>query len=220
MLNFDFSFFSPANWPLFYNFLFKGFVFSVTLTIIATIGGILLGTVIALMRLSSITALRWIATIYVDLLRSVPLMMVLLWFFLGMRTFGAETSAIITFVVFEAAYFSEIVRAGIKSVPQGQAFAGEALGMTHAQTMRLIILPQAYRNMIPIFLTQIIILFQDTSLVYIIGAHDLLGGFRSLGSVQSKVVETYIMAASIYFIICFTLSKIARAYQKRIAIIR
>lgn len=219
-MQFDFSFFSPTNWELISNFVFKGFVFSVTLTIVATLGGIFFGTLLALMRLSNAKALKLIATIYVDVVRSVPLMMVLLWFFLAMKSFGAERSAVVTFIAFEAAYFSEIVRAGIQSVSQGQTFAGLALGMSYGQNMRLIVLPQAFRNMIPVFLTQVIILFQDTSLVYIIGAYDLLKGFTALGSVTNRSIETYVMAATVYFAICFTLSRIVRAYQKRIAIIR
>lgn len=219
--------FIGENWDLIVSFVGRGFVYSVLLTVIATIGGILLGTIIALMRLSGNKILHWIAVIYVDGLRSIPLMMVLLWFFILIpvllkRQIGADTSAIITFIAFEAAYFSEIVRAGIASVPRGQTQAGLALGMSYGQNMQLIVLPQAFRNMIPVFLTQVIVLFQDTSLVYVIGAYDLLKGFQLLGNPQNTggAVESYILAALVYFIICFTLSRLVRMYQKRIAIIR
>jgi glutamate/aspartate transport system permease protein len=150
------------------------------------LGGILLGTVLALMRLSGNKVLALPATIYVNGMRSIPLVMVILWFFLlvpswvytsgGMNN-GAEYSAYITFIAFEAAYFSEIMRAGIQSIPRGQVFAGQALGMTYSQNMKLVVLPQAFRNMLPVLLTQTIILFQDTSLVYAIGAYDMLKGF-------------------------------------------
>ncbi|MFM7048149.1 MAG: amino acid ABC transporter permease, partial [Polynucleobacter sp.] len=179
-MNLDLSFY---NWELFTSYIQKGLIFSVQLTIIATIGGIVLGTVLALMRLSGKTWLALPATAYVNTMRSIPLVMVILWFFLLIpliigKPIGVNLSAIITFIAFEAAYFSEIVRAGIQSIPKGQVYAGQALGMTYSQNMRLVVLPQAFRNMIPVFMTQTIIMFQDTSLVYAIGAYDLLKGFE------------------------------------------
>jgi glutamate/aspartate transport system permease protein len=131
------------------------------------------------------------------------------------RPIGAEWSAIITFVAFEAAYFSEIMRAGIQSIPRAQVFAGQALGMTYGQNMRLIILPQAFRNMLPVLLTQTIILFQDTSLVYAIGAYDMLKGFEIAGKNSGRPVEAYLAAALIYFLICFSLSQLVRHLQQR-----
>ena len=136
------------------------------------------------------------------------------------RPLGAELSAIVTFTLFEAAYYSEIMRAGIQSVPKGQVYAGYAVGMTYKQTMQLIILPQAFRNMLPVLLTQTIILFQDTSLVYAIGAYDLLKGFEVAGKNFNRPVETYLVAAVVYFIICFSLSMLVRRLQQRIQIIR
>src|SRR3954464_14978082 len=221
-MNLDFSF---VNWQLVQNFILKGFVFSVQLTVVAMIGGIVIGTLLALMRLSGKKWLVMPAAFYVNTLRSIPLVMVILWFFLliplitGMRM-GAEMSAIVTFTVFEAAYYSEIMRAGIQSVPKGQVYAGYAVGMTYAQCMKLIVLPQAFRNMLPVLLTQTIILFQDTSLVYAIGAYDLLKGFEVAGKNFNRPVETYLVAAVVYFIICFSLSMLVRQLQKKIAIIR
>ena len=177
------------------------------------------------MRLSGIKVLEVPATIYVNGMRSIPLLMVLLWFFLLVpfiigRPIGAELTAVITFIAFEAAYFSEIMRAGIQSIPRGQVFAGQAMGMTYGQNMKLVILPQAFRNMLPILLTQTIILFQDTSLVYIITAHDMLHGFTVAGSNLSHTREAYILAAVLYFIICFSLSALVKRLNKKIAIIR
>ena len=222
MLSLDLSFY---NWELFTNYIFKGLVFSVQLTVIATVGGIAVGTFLALMRLSGKPALVYPATFYVNTMRSIPLVMVILWFFLLIpiligRPIGADLSATITFIAFEAAFFSEIVRAGIQSVPRGQVYAGEALGMTYGQNMRLIVLPQAFRNMIPVFMTQTIILFQDTSLVYAIGAYDLLKGFEIAGKNYGRPIETYILAAATYFVICFSLSKVVRIIQAKVAIIR
>ena len=221
-LHIDWSFFS---WDLFANFILKGLYFSVTLTVVATLGGIALGTVLALMRLSGNKLLVLPATIYVNGMRSVPLVMVILWFFLLVpliigRPIGAEISAVITFVAFEAAYFSEIMRAGIQSIPRGQVFAGQAVGMTYAQNMKLVILPQAFRNMLPVLLTQTIILFQDTSLVYAIGAYDMLKGFEIAGKNYVRPIEAYLAATVVYFVICFALSWLVKRLHKKIAIIR
>jgi glutamate/aspartate transport system permease protein len=218
----DLTFF---DWSVIGPFVWKGFIFSIWLTIVATIGGILLGTVLALMRLSGKPWLALPATAYVNTMRSIPLVMVLLWFFLLIpfaigRPLGAETSAIITFIAFEAAYFSEIVRAGIQSIPRGQVFAGQAVGMTYGQNMRLVILPQAFRNMLPVFLTQTIILFQDTSLVYAIGAYDMLKGFETAGKNLGRPVEAYLLAAVVYFFMCLALSYAVRKLQEKIQIIR
>ena len=221
-MDLDLSFY---NWALFTSYLQKGLIFSIQLTVIATIGGIIVGTMLALMRLSGKPWLVMPATIYVNTMRSIPLVMVILWFFLLIplmigKPIGVNLSAIITFIAFEAAFFSEIVRAGIQSIPRGQVYAGQALGMNYAQNMRLVVLPQAFRNMIPVFMTQTIILFQDTSLVYAIGAYDLLKGFEIAGKNFGRPIETYLLAAVTYFLICFTLSRIVRRIQQKVAIIR
>jgi glutamate/aspartate transport system permease protein len=221
-MNVDFSF---LTWEVFRGYVLSGLIFSVQLTLIAMFGGIALGTLLALMRLSGKPWLELPAATYVDLLRSIPLVMVIMWFFLIIpfligRPIGAELSAIVTFTLFEAAYYSEIMRAGIQSVPKGQVYAGYALGMSYRQTTQLIVLPQAFRNMLPVLLTQTIILFQDTSLVYAIGAYDLLKGFETVGRNFNRPVETYLFAAVVYFVICFALSSLVRQLQRRIAIIR
>jgi glutamate/aspartate transport system permease protein len=221
-MNIDLSFYS---WELIRSYVLSGLVFSIQLTVIATIGGIFFGTLLALMRLSGNKWLEIPAATYVNTMRSIPLVMVILWFFLLMpailgKPIGAELSAIITFIAFEAAFFCEIMRSGIQSIPRGQIHAGQAMGMTYSQNMRLIILPQAFRNMIPVLLTQTIILFQDTSLVYAIGAYDMLKGFEVAGKNFGRPIETYLAAAVIYFLICFSLSRLVRVLQQRVAIIR
>ena len=222
MTGLDFSFY---NWDLISNFVLKGLYFSVMLTVVATIGGVLFGTVLALMRLSGKKWLDTPAAIYVNGMRSIPLLMVLLWFYLLVpmiigRPIGAEYSAVITFIAFEAAYFSEIMRAGIQSIPRGQVFAGMALGMSYGQNMRLVVLPQAFRNMLPVLLTQTIILFQDTSLVYAIGAYDMLKGFEVAGKNFGRPIEAYLAAAMLYFVMCYALSWGVKRLHKKIAIIR
>jgi len=222
MLNLDFSI---LNWSLIQNFILKGLWFSIVLTAVATAGGVFFGTLLALMRLSGTKWLGVPAALYVNVMRSVPLVMVILWFFLLVplligRPIGAEYSAVVTFIAFEAAYFSEIMRAGIQSIPRGQVFAGQALGMSYRQNMQLVILPQAFRNMLPVLLTQTIILFQGTSLVYAIGAYDLLKGFETAGKNFGRPIETYLMAAVTYFVISYTLSTVVKGINKKIAIIR
>ena len=157
-------------------------------------------------------------------MRSIPLVMMILWFFLVIplltgRPVGAENSALFTFTAFEAAYFGEIMRAGIQSVPRGQEWAGYALGLTYWQTMARIVLPQAFRNMLPVLLTQTIILFQDTSLVYAIGAKDLLKAAEIAGKNYNRPVEMYLMSAVVYFAICFALSTLVKQLQRRIAVV-
>ena len=222
MLGLDFSFY---NWDLITYYVLKGLYFSIFLTVVATAGGIFFGTLLALMRLSGKKWLDIPAAFYVNGMRSAPLVMVILGFFLLVpfvigRPIGAELSAIITFIAFEAAYFSEIMRAGIQSIPRGQVHAGQAVGMTYGQNMKLVILPQAFRNMLPVLMTQTIILFQDTSLVYAIGAYDLLKGFETAGKNFGRPEEAYLLAAVVYFVICYALSYMVKRLHKKIAIIR
>ncbi|MBI2317023.1 MAG: amino acid ABC transporter permease [Betaproteobacteria bacterium] len=222
MLALDLAFF---DWEIISRFIAKGFAFSVELTLIAMSGGIVFGTLLALMRLSGRKWLDAAAAVYVNGMRSIPLVMVILWFFLLIpfligRSIGAELSAIITFVAFESAYYSEIMRAGIQSVSRGQMHAAQAVGMTYAQSMRLVVLPQAFRNMLPVLLTQTIILFQDTSLVYAIGAYDLLKGFEQAGRNYGRPIEAYLLAAVVYFAISFSLSQMVKRLQVKIAIVR
>ena len=221
-LSLDLSFFSLQMMK---DYLLQGLLFSFQLTVVATAGGIVLGTMLALLRLSHNRLLSLPAAAYVNLMRSVPLVMVLLWFFLLVpfllgRSTGAEFSAVVTFIAFEAAFFCEIIRSGIQGISRAQMQAGSALGFTQWQNLRFVILPQAFRNMTPVLLTQVIILFQDTSLVYAIGAYDLLKGFEVAGKNFGRPVEAYLAAALTYFLICFALSSLVRRLQQRIALQR
>lgn len=222
MTHLDFTF---LTWDVAKNLMFKGFAFSLELTVIPMFSGIVIGTGLALMRLSGKPWLETPARLYVNLLRSIPLVMVILWFFLLMpliigRPIGAEASAIFTFTVFEAAYYSEIMRAGISSVASGQFSAGFALGMTYRQCMVNVILPQAFRNMVPVLLTQTIVLFQDTSLVYAIGAFDLLKGFEISSNNFGRPVECYSLAALVYFTISFAFSTVVKRFQRSLQVVR
>jgi len=214
-------------------YLWKGFLYTVELTAIAAIGGLFFGTLLALARLSPMKWLSTLAAGYVNLMRSIPLVLVLFWFFFLMPQvlqvmtggdrppqIGAERTAIITFIMFEAAYFCEIMRAGIQSIPRGQVYSAYALGLTYGQSMRLVILPQAFRNMIPVLLTQTIILFQDTSLVYVISATDFTGAASKIAQRDGRLVEMYLFVAIVYFVLCYTLSIGVKRLQKKIAVIR
>jgi len=214
-------------------YLWYGFLYTVQLTAIAAIGGLFFGTLLALARLSPIKPLALFAAGYVNLMRSIPLVLVLFWFFFLMPQvlqivtggerppqIGAERTAIITFIMFEAAYFCEIMRAGIQSIAKGQVYSAYALGLTYGQSMRLVILPQAFRNMIPILLTQTIILFQDTSLVYVLSITDFLGAASKVAQRDGRLVEMYLFAAVVYFIMSFSLSYLVKRLQRKIAIIR
>ncbi|WP_019447070.1 glutamate/aspartate ABC transporter permease GltK [Cupriavidus sp. BIS7] len=223
---FDFSSINPSTLHV----LGEGMLVSAKITVTAVIVGIVWGTILAMMRLSSIKPLNWFAQAYVTLFRSIPLVMVLLWFFLIIpqllqKTFNLSaasdlrmTSALIAFSLFEAAYYSEIIRAGIQSVSRGQMFAAQALGMTYGQTMRLVILPQAFRNMVPLLLTQGIILFQDTSLVYVSALADFFGQAYGIGERDGRIVEMLLFAGLVYFIICFSASLLVKRYQKKVAV--
>src|SRR6187455_3490888 len=215
-------------------YLFReGMTFTLTLTGLAAFGGIVFGTLLAMMRLSSFKWLSLAATGYVNLMRSIPLLLVIFWFYflvpyIGAWMTGASrpiqvgaiASSVITFTMFEAAYYSEIMRAGIQSIPRGQVWAGYALGLDYWQTMRYIVLPQAFRNMLPILLTQTIILFQDTSLVYVLSITDFLGAASKVAQRDGRLVEMYIFAAAVYFLISLAASTAVRRLNRRIAIIR
>lgn len=227
--NFDFDVIARSLPYLFY----QGMTFTVLLTALATCGGIIVGTLLALMRLSGIPFLAIPAAAYVNLMRSVPFVLMIFWFYflvpyMGqwiMRSaqplqVGAFASCLITFTLFEAAFFCEIMRAGIQSIPRGQMAAAQALGMTYPTTMGYIVLPQAFRNMIPVLLTQTIVLFQDTSLVYVISVTDFLGAASKIAERDGRLVEMYTFAACIYFIISLVASHAVRDLQRRIAVIR
>ena len=227
--NFDFDVISRSIGYLFR----EGMTFTLTLTLIAMTGGIVFGTLLALMRLSSIRGLSTIAGTYVNLMRSVPLVLVIFWFYflvpyIGAWIIGAKepvkvgafASCVITFMLFEAAYYCEIMRAGIQSIPRGQVSAGYALGLNYWQTMGQIVLPQAFRNMLPVLLTQTIILFQDTSLVYVLSITDFLGAASKVAQRDGRLVEMYLFVAIVYFIISFALSSLVKRLQARIAIVK
>ncbi len=223
MFEFDWSSI-PGAMP----YLADGMLRTLQITFIAVLVGIAFGTLLAMFRLSKNRLLSSIAAAYVTIFRSIPLVMVLLWFYLLVpqlisKIFNQPSldirvlASFVAFSAFEASYYAEIIRAGIQSIPRGQFAAGNALGMSGFQTMRLVILPQAFRRMIPLLLTQAVILFQDTSLVYVIGLQDFFGVAYNVGNRDGTLVELLLFSGAVYFIVCFTASNLARYLQKRLA---
>jgi len=214
-------------------YLMQGLQYTVQLTLVAAIGGTVFGTLLAMARLSSFKPLALFASGYVNLMRSLPLLLVIFWFYflvpelvqsvMGWERppqIGAERSAYVTFIMFQAAYYCEIMRAGIQSISRGQVGAAYAVGLTYWQAMKLIILPQAFRNMLPVLLTQTIVLFQDVSLVSLLNVTDFVGAAVKIAQRDSRIVEMYLFVAVVYFILCYVLSYMAKRLQQRIAIVR
>ncbi len=209
--------------------LWTGAIVTFKITLIAIVFGIIWGTILAMLRLSSFKPFEWFAKAYVTIFRSIPLVMVLLWFFLIVpqvlqNVLGLSpdidirlASAMVAFSLFEAAYYSEIIRAGIQAVPRGQVNAAFALGMSYSQAMRLIVLPQAFRAMVPLLLTQGIVLFQDTSLVYVISLADFFRTATNIGDRDGTNVEMVLFAGACYFVVCVIASSLVKGLQKKVA---
>ncbi len=216
------------TWP----YLLQGLQYTVQLTLAAAVGGTIFGTLLAMARLSAFRPLALVASGYVNLMRSLPLLLVIFWFYFLVPVLvqsvmgwerppqiGAERSAYVTFIMFQAAYYCEIMRAGIQSISRGQVGAAYAVGLTYWQAMKLIILPQAFRNMLPVLLTQTIVLFQDVSLVSLLNVTDFVGAAVKIAQRDSRIVEMYLFVAVVYFILCYALSYLTKRLQQRIAIV-
>lgn len=221
--NFDFDVIHRSWYYLFT----VGMSFTLKLTFFAMLGGILVGTMLAMMRLSSHKSLSFVATSYVNLMRSIPLVLVIFWCYflvpyIGAWIIGASepirvgalASSLITFIMFEAAYYCEIMRSGIQSIPHGQVNAGYALGMNYWQTMGNVVLPQAFRNMLPVLLTQTIVLFQDVSLVYVLSITDFVGAASKIAQRDGRLVEMYLFVAVVYFVMCYVFSFFVRSCRR------
>jgi glutamate/aspartate transport system permease protein len=228
MGDFDFEVIT-RTWPI----LMQGLLFTFQVTLISAIGGVFFGTLLAMARLSSYKWVSWVAAFYVNGLRSIPLLLVIFWFYFLMPyvlawmigsnepvKVGALASCVITFIMFEACYFCEIMRAGIQSISRGQVWAGYAIGLNYWQAMGKVVLPQAFRNMLPVLLTQTIILFQDVSLVSVLSIKDFFGTAQFIATRDGRPLEMYITVAVVYFVLCFGLSLLVKQLQKKIAIIR
>ncbi|NRR34377.1 amino acid ABC transporter permease [Oxalobacteraceae bacterium] len=227
--NFDFDVIA-RSWV----YLFQvGMSFTLQLTVLAMLGGVALGTLLALGRLSAFKPVSLLAAGYVNLIRAVPLVLVIFWFYflvpyMAAWVVGAPEpvkvgtfwSALITFTLFQAAYYCEIMRGGIQAIPRGQMLAAQALGMGYWQAMWQIVLPQAFRNMLPVLLTQTIVLFQDVSLVYVLSIPDFVGAASKVAQRDGRLVEMYLFVAVVYFLLCCALSWLAKLLQRRVAIIR
>ena len=211
-------------------FLMKGLLFTVQITLVGVTGGVVFGSLLAVARLSQNRILSALSGAYVNLMRSIPLILVIFWVFflvpwaIGWVTgsarpvaVGASLTIYVTFVLFEAAYYAEILRAGFRSISPGQYAACAALGLSKLNSYIYVIFPQAIRNVLPILLTQTISLFQDTSLVYVISATDLLGAASKIAQRDGRLVEMYLTVGVIYFVFCYTASQLVKRLQGRLA---
>jgi glutamate/aspartate transport system permease protein len=225
-LNLDFGVVSRS-----FSYLMMGMAFTLRLTFVASLGGLVLGSILTVVRLSGVTALAVAVKVFVNLVRTIPIVLGIFFFYflvpyIGAWVTGAErpvqvgsyVSAYVAFLVFEAAYFAEIMRAGIQSIPTGQLAAAKALGFTYMQSMRLILLPQAFRRMLPAILTQTIVLFQDTSLVYVLSLTDFVGAASKIAERDNRMVEMYLFVALTYFVVCCASSSLVNALKKRIVV--
>lgn len=209
--------------------LLTGMWVTLKVTAVAIFFGLAWGTVLAICSIAKSRALNLFAKGYVTLFRSIPLIMLLLWFFLIVPQFLKAlfdlspsvdirlVSAMVAFALLEAAFFCEIMRAGILSLPKGQFYAARAMGMSPYQSMRYIILPQAFKAMLPIVLTQCIVIFQDTSLVYVIALGDFFRRATSIGERDGTLVQMLIFAGATYWLICSLLTVVVKLIQTRTA---
>jgi glutamate/aspartate transport system permease protein len=201
-------------------FFMKGLLTTFELALVAISGGLFFGMLVGMARLSNFKLIYYPATIFVNFFRSLPLLLVIFWFYflvpiIAGRPLGDFVSASVAFVVFEAAYFAEIVRAGIQSISKGQEQAAYSTGFTYAQTMRYIILPQAMRNMVPSLITQTVVVFQDTSLAYVIGLKEFLRSASIVDAREMKSLEIYAFIGVVYFIFCFTMSRFSKKLEAK-----
>ena len=202
------------------SYLLIGFLTNVQLAACALVGGIFLGMLVGLGRISK---RKWIyrpVTIYVDFLRNIPLILVIFWFYFVMpiiagRPLDAFVSAVISFIVFEATYFGEIFRAGYQSISRDLVNAAYSTGLTYWQTVRYIMVPIAFRRMLPSMITQSIITFQDTSLAYVIGLQEMVRRTSIVDSIEVRSIQLYSFVAFLFFVVCFAGSRVSRYYEEK-----
>ncbi len=201
-----------------FSFLMGGLLTTFELALIAIAGGLTLGVLVGMARLSNIKAIYYPASLFVNLMRTQPLILVIFWFYFLMplilgRPIGDFMSASIAFIIFEASYFAEIIRAGIKSISKGQVDAAYSTGFTYWQAMRYFIIPQALRNMLPSLITQGVVVFQDTSLAYVIGLREFLRSANVVDAREMRSVELYLFVGLVYFIVCFSMSRVCKKME-------
>ncbi|MBI2526443.1 MAG: amino acid ABC transporter permease [Candidatus Rokubacteria bacterium] len=203
-------------------YMLSGLQWTVILASISMVGSFAAGTAFAILRLSPYRWLRWPAILYVDVMRTIPLIMVIFWvFFLLPVLTGQPTTplkaALLALIAFNTSYMAEVIRAGIQSVPRGQMEAARACGLTYLRAMRFVILPQAIKNMVPALVNRFVALFMGTSLAYIIGVTEF---FRAANNVNNRVYrsyEIYTFVAIVYFVCCYSLSLLSRILERRLA---
>ena len=215
----NFDYFLWGAWP---DGPLGGLAMSILLSMGGIFGAFWLGLAAGLMRLSKRWWVAWPAVVYIEVVRGIPLLLVIFWFyFLAPVIFGSPMpeaqSALIAFIVFTSAYVAEIVRAGVLSLPKGQTEAARGSGLSHVQTMRYVILPQALRNMIPSFVNQFVSLIKDTSLAAIVGVNELLRAGQQVMNRDYVTTEIFVTIAIMYFIVCYVLTEISRKLERQMS---
>jgi glutamate/aspartate transport system permease protein len=201
-------------------FLLGGFWVTLQLTAFALLGGIALGALVGLGRISKNKWIYQPVTLYVNFLRNVPLILVIFWFYFVMpiiagRPLDPFLSAIISFIIFEATYFGEIFRAGYQSISKDLTAAAFSTGMTYSQTARYILIPIAFRRMLPSLITQSIVTFQDTSLAFVIGLQEFVRRTSIVDNLEVRSIQLFGFVAVVFFIFCFIGSKISRHFEEK-----
>jgi glutamate/aspartate transport system permease protein len=202
-------------------FLAEGIGLTFILTATGIAGGLLGGILLAVCRHSRLPVLSQLAWAYVSFFRSMPFILILFWIYFSLPLLlgfpvGAFTSALISFIVFEIAYFSEIVRAGIGSVAVGQQQAAWSLGLSNSQTQVYVVVPQALRRMRAALITQGVILLQDTSLVYVVGLRDFLVSADIVANRDNRIVEMYAFIALVYLLLCLAGTTLAERFSRKV----
>ncbi|MFA1714641.1 amino acid ABC transporter permease [Peribacillus frigoritolerans] len=203
--------------------LLKGLQVTLYIFVIAIILGFLIGLLVALLRLAPIKILNWIAKVYVDAIRGTPFIVQLFFIYFGVNSLNlisldSTTAGIITVAINAGAYFAEIIRAGIQSIDKGQTEAARSIGFTGAQTMRYVVLPQAFRRMLPTITNQSIISLKDTSLLSVIGIADLTQQGQIQASATFEAFKIWLAVGVIYFIIIYLLTLIANFIERRVQV--
>lgn len=204
----------------YYSFFLDGAVFTIILAVFTVLFGVMLGVVLALLRISKNKFLNFIATVYIEFIRGTPLMVQLFIIYFGLPNLVGfnmpdMAAAIMALSINSAAYVAEIIRAGIQAVDKGQMEAARSLGMTHAMAMRYIIIPQAVKNILPALGNEFIVVIKESSIVSVIGIGELMYNADTVRGNTYKAFEPLMVAAFMYFIMTFTLSKLMGRFERR-----
>lgn len=209
----DFSVVSP-----FLGTFAEGLGYTLQIAILTIVLGLLLGIVVAAARLSSITVVRAVTTMYVELMRGTPLLVQLFWVYYALPILTgiqlpAFESVVLALTLNVGAFYGEAFRSGIQAIPREQVETADVLGLNYVQRMQFVIVPQAFRIVLPVLISISVSLFKDTSLVSVLGVNELMYTTRTISTDTYRPLEVYTTAAIIYFIVAFPVTIIMRRYE-------